>query len=417
MKRITLAAVGTRGDVQPMIALGRGLKAAGNDVTMIAGSNFAAWIAGHGLRFVPTVDMEALMSSEKGVAWSQASDDPLKQLRMMRALVDEHARTMTEPIHACAPSSDLLVSSFPVQALVQAAGEKTGVKHLNALLQPLHRTRSAAASLNPWWPWGDSVLNRWAGAVADRLIWWISAAVTNRYRTEVGLEPHTAATFGRVNRHAPAVLGFSRHVVPRPPDWPVGVEPTGYWFLDEAEGWIPPADLVAFLEAGAPPVYVGFGSVSGPGASGAFALIAEAARVAGRRVVIASGWGGRPEGGMPSHVYTIASAPHRWLLPRMAAVVHHGGAGTTAAGLRAGRPTMVVPHMSDQPYWGRRVFELGAGVKPVPRHKLTVATLAAGLEGLTGDRRLAERAGALGAAIESDRGIEAAVAAIGNVMS
>jgi UDP:flavonoid glycosyltransferase YjiC (YdhE family) len=415
--RVTIAAIGTRGDVQPMIALGKGLKAAGHDVAMIAGSNFGPWVSGHGLRFVPTVDMEALMSSEKGVAWSQGSDDPLKQLRMMRELMIEHGQGMIDPIHAAAASCDLLVSSFPAQPVVQAASEASGVPYVNAELQPLHPTRSGAAALNPLFPRGDSRVNRWMGRLADRMVWWIAAVTANGYRGRLGLPPHTSASFHRANRQARSIMGYSRHVVPPPPDWPAGAVVTGYWFLDEDEGWAPPDDLRRFLDAGPPPVYVGFGSVSHRDSSRTVDLIVEAARRSGQRALLAAGWGELGTASLPAEVHVIQGAPHRWLFPRMAGVVHHGGAGTTAAGLRAGRATFVVPHMSDQPYWGRRVFELGAGVKPVPRHKLTAGALAAAMARLAGDARIRDAADALGERIRAEHGVAAAVAAIGGVRS
>jgi UDP:flavonoid glycosyltransferase YjiC (YdhE family) len=295
--------------------------------------------------------------------------------------------------------------------LVQTASEKAGIPYVNALLQPQHPTCSGAASLTPVFPTRDSLVNRWAGALVDRVTWSIFAEATNRYRAQLRLAPHTSASFWRANHSARAVMGFSRHVVPSPPDWPREAAPTGYWFLDEALG-SPSETLAAFVEAGEAPVYIGFGSMSNRDPRRTLDLIIEAVRRARQRAVIAAGWGDLPTGSLSAEVLVVKSAPHNWLFPRVCAVVHHGGAGTTAAGLRAGRPTMVIPHMSDQPYWGRRVHELGVGVKPVPRHKLTVESLSAGLDQLARDARIHACAAALGRAIRTEPGVEAAVAAI-----
>jgi UDP:flavonoid glycosyltransferase YjiC (YdhE family) len=414
--RITIAALGTRGDVQPLIALGQGLRSAGHDVTMIAGSNFAGWVARHELRFVPSVDIEALMASEKGVAWSHSSDNPVKQVRMMRGLMNEYGQGMIDPIQTCAASAGLLISGFSAQSIVQTASEKSGVPCLNALLQPQYATRSGAASLTPVFPNRESIANRWLGTLAERIIWSVAAETTNRYRSQLGLPPHNSTTFRRANYRTPAVMGFSRHVVPPAPDWPKDAALTGYWFLDEETGWSPPKELTAFLAAGPPPVYIGFGSMSHRDPQKTLDLIVAAVKRSGQRAVVAAGWAGLPAGSHAPEVCVVKSAPHHWLFPQVSAVVHHGGAGTTAAGLRAGRPTLIIPHLGDQPYWGRRVYQLGAGVKPLPRHKLTLQTLASRLDQLTRDTRIRDAAAALGEKIRAERGVDAAVATIDRLL-
>lgn len=410
--RITMVALGTRGDVQPMIALGKGLSASGHDVSMIAGSNFASWVAAHRLHFIPSVDMEALMSSEKGVAWAQRSDSPITQLRMMRDLMNEAGQGMIDPIQAATASTDLLISSFSALSLVQTAGEKSGIPCINALLQPQHPTRSGAACLTPIFPRRESAANRWMGVLSERLIWWVVGAATNRYRAQLGLPRHDAVRSARANRALWALMGFSRLVVPPAPDWPPDAAVTGYWFLDEEEGWTPGAELRAFLAAGPAPVYLGFGSMSNREPEKTLDLILEAVRRSGLRAVVASGWSGGSGASLGPELCVVKSVPHHWLFPRVSAVAHHGGAGTTASGLRAGKPALVVPHMSDQPYWGRRVHELGVGVKPVPRHRLTVESLTSSLAQLTTDRKISDTAAELGERIRAEHGVEAAVVAV-----
>jgi sterol 3beta-glucosyltransferase len=207
-------------------------------------------------------------------------------------------------------------------------------------------------------------------------------------------------------------MGFSRHVVPPARDWPKGTTLTGFWFLDEDGKAPPPPALAAFLAAGPPPVYVGFGSMSNREPAKTLDLIVAAVRRTGQRAVVAAGWGDLRGEGLPPEVCVVKSTPHRWLFPQCSAVVHHGGAGTTAAGLHAGKPTLVVPHMADQPFWGRRVYELEVGVKPLPRHKLTVDRLAERLEKLVADGRIRDGAAALSEKLRAERGVEAAVKAI-----
>jgi UDP:flavonoid glycosyltransferase YjiC (YdhE family) len=409
-KRITVAALGSRGDVQPLLALSLGLRAAGHTVTVVAGSNFADWVAGHGLRLLPALDIEALLNTERGLAWTGSSESQFKQLRMMASLFDEHAEAMFAVLMQAAPDTDLYLSGLTSEPLVQTVSAQSGVPYLNAFLQPQLPTRSGAATMVPIVARGTSRLNVWVGHFALRLLWLVAAKPANRLRAQAGLPPHTAASYAAQQRGVPVVYGYSALVSPAPPDWPARATVTGYWFLEEDAGWPPPGTLMAFLAAGPPPVYIGFGSMSNRAPEKTLGLILEAVSQAGVRAIIGAGWGKLARGAsLPPHVHVIDSAPHGWLFPRVSAVVHHGGAGTTAAALRAGRPTMIIPHMADQPFWGRRVHELGVGVRPVPRHQLTVGRLARGLRQLAGDEAMRVKAAALGEKIQAERGVDRAV--------
>jgi UDP:flavonoid glycosyltransferase YjiC (YdhE family) len=408
--RITIVALGTRGDVQPMIALGKGLAAAGHQIRMIAGRNFADWVRSHGLDFVGSVDMEAVMSSEKGIAWAERSDNPRKQLQYMRELLHDYGDEMIQPIIDISGDADLLVSGFVSNPFVQAISEKYGIQQISALLQPYPPTSSGAASLTPIIKRGNSILNLCMGYLSERLLWTIHADTTNHMRRMLGLPPHTAASSTRALRSVPTIFGFSRYVIPPASDWGKHRHITGYWFLDEA--WQPPDGLVRFLEDGPSPVYIGFGSMSARHPQQTLELVFRALEHSGQRGVLARGWSRAESVNPPENIYVLDKAPHSCLFPRMAGIVHHGGAGTTAAGLRAGVPSFIIPHMADQPYWGRRVYELGIGVKPVPRHKLTVDTLADGIRQLVDDRQMREAAASLGEKIRSENGVENAVQVI-----
>ncbi len=164
-----------------------------------------------------------------------------------------------------------------------------------------------------------------------------------------------------------------------------------------------------FLDAGDPPVYVGFGSMSGRDPQHLTKLVIDALQQAGVRGLIATGWGGLTAADLPETIFKIDSVPHDWLFPRVAAVVHHGGAGTTAAGLRAGRPTVICPFIVDQPFWGRRVHELGAGAAPIPQKQLTAENLAAAIREVTSDPTIHRKAEVLGEQIRQEDGIGIAV--------
>jgi sterol 3beta-glucosyltransferase len=210
----------------------------------------------------------------------------------------------------------------------------------------------------------------------------------------------------------PVLYAFSPLVVPKPPDWNASIRLTGYWVLPADAAWRPPAALDAFLGAGPAPVYIGFGSMTPTRADRLTAIAVDALAAAGQRGVLLGGWGAFGEGDLPSTVIAVRDVPHEWLLPRMRAIVHHGGAGTTGAALRAGVPSIVVPLGFDQPFWGRRVYALGVGPRPISRRRLTAAWLAQAIQTATTDGAMRARAADLGTALRAEHGVEVAVAEI-----
>lgn len=217
---------------------------------------------------------------------------------------------------------------------------------------------------------------------------------------------------------APFILCYSPHVVPPAPDWPPNVQTTGYLFLDEKADpvWQPPDRLRSFLQAGkergASTISIGFGSMTGEAGVRMSQLVVDAVQRSGVRAVLLSGWSGLGNAALPESILRLDAVPHGWLFPRMAAVVHHGGAGSTAASLRAGAPTIIVPHMADQPFWGGRVHALGVGPKPIPRPKLTADRLAHAIHQAVTDPHMAERARQISAQLQAEDGLGNAIAAV-----
>lgn len=208
----------------------------------------------------------------------------------------------------------------------------------------------------------------------------------------------------------PVLHGFSEHVVSQPSDWPKTSRTTGYWFLDQNDNWAPTPKLKTFLEAGPPPVYVGFGSMAGRSPERLGNIVIKALQDAGVRGIISTGWGGLKTNTLPETILQIDHAPHAWLFQRMAAVVHHGGAGTTAAALRAGKPSVIVPFFGDQPFWGWRVHALGAGSRPIPQKKLTVEKLSIAIKDVMSSPHIRRKAEELGENIRNEDGIGNAIA-------
>jgi sterol 3beta-glucosyltransferase len=198
-------------------------------------------------------------------------------------------------------------------------------------------------------------------------------------------------------------------LLPVPDDFPPHVHVTGSWFLGGSADWKPPPGLASFLESGPPPIYIGFGSMGDRRAQERTEAILEAVQRARQRAIVATGWGGVREIEAGPAIYFAEEAPHDWLFPQTAAVVHHGGAGTTAAGLRAGKPSIVCPFLGDQPFWGMVVHRQGLGPRPIPQKRLTAARLAAALAEVAEQREMRARAEEMGEKMRAEDGVARAV--------
>jgi sterol 3beta-glucosyltransferase len=289
-------------------------------------------------------------------------------------------------------------------------GEKRRLPMIQAYMFPLTPTHAYASPLLSR-SLSIGLLNRLSFHVMRQMLWMTTNATDAETRRSLGLPSASIlGPFGALKRRrVPVLYGYSRHVLPRPDDWDERTQVTGYWFLDPPSEWQPPADLTAFLQAGSPPIYIGFGSMGSEKPEQTTALLLDALVRTGQRALLVSGWGGLSRVELPSNVYMLTSVPHTWLFPRMAAVVHHGGAGTTAAGLRAGVPSLIVPHFGDQAFWGQRVAERGVGPAPIPRRRLTAERLAEAIERMITDTAMRQRAAELGVHIRAEGGIGRAV--------
>jgi sterol 3beta-glucosyltransferase len=212
---------------------------------------------------------------------------------------------------------------------------------------------------------------------------------------------HPASFYQILN--ATTLLGaYSSKVIPQPPDWRESVHITGYWLPDARMEWQPSPELMAFLDAGDPPVYIGFGSMAGEHPEHLAKVVLEAIAKSGQRGLMLTGWGGLHADLIPDNVFMADSAPHSWLFPRMAAVVHHGGAGTTGEGLRAGVPAVIVHFAFDQPFWGARIKAMGLGPDPIPQKNLNADRLANAIRIAVTDAGMNQRAKSYGETIRGE---------------
>lgn len=379
--QITMLTTGTRGDTQPYIALGVELQRLGYQVRVTGDSAFSDLVIGHGLKFVPLAGDVAQVATSDLANDARNADNPLKFVRSLRneklsALLTELTRSLYD---ACL-GSDAIVY-HPGAAIGYFAAREMGIPSFLAAPFPMAPTREYPSLLFYNGLRLGGAYNKLTHRLFEAGFWWVvRGQVKQFWKARFGRLPTAFGNpFPRQRTAAqPTLIGCSEHVFSSAPDWPDHVYNTGFWFLDASVNWQPPPALSAFLEAGDPPVYVGFGSIGDPQQKEATTrLVIDALRQAGRRGVLATGWHGMTHiEDVGSEIHILEGAPHDWLFPRMAAVVHHGGAGTTAAGLRAGVPAVIVPHGNDQFAWGRRVYELGVGAKPISRKQLTAGKLA-----------------------------------------
>ncbi|MCP4420649.1 MAG: glycosyltransferase family 1 protein [Chloroflexi bacterium] len=405
---ITILALGSYGDVLPIAILGQGLKAAGHQVRVATFENFETMVAQHGLDFHPIRgDSQAILNAGGGRVLTESGQNIIRAwwaaMQSFGVLAEGIAHDLSSP---ALWKTDLIINQMPGGLYGYDLAEKIGVPMVMAAVMPLTRTRHfpmlAFPPLFARFPGYNVISYR----IFEQLMWQWFRPTINRWRKEtLGLPKQSfGGNFGKAGTaHIPILNGFSCHVVPRPADWGDGVYVTGYWFPEE-ESWQPPHDLQTFIEASSPPVFIGFGSMSVRDVEGTTAVILEALKQSELRAVLHAGWAGIGNDDLPDNVFKIDYAPYSWLFPQMAAVVHHGGSGTAAFGFRAGVPSIIVPFLFDQFFWGERVFRLGVGPKPTPFRKLSASRLAEALMFATTDSSIRERAFVLGEKIRAENG-------------
>ena len=388
--RVLIVTAGSHGDVAPFTGLGRRLQQAGHHVALAAHARFADLVRGCGLehRVLPGDPVELVRART-------AAPSPDAAGAVFAAFLDELGDGV---LAAAAAGTDVLLTAFGPAPLSRLVAEGLGLPSLGVYLAPGVPTREfalpGAAGAGGAPPADALAAGRELLARADAL----HVDVLRRLRARLDLPgagpPGPPDTW-------PICHGYSPAVLPRPADWPARVLVGGYWWPATAPGWRPPRELVDFLDAGPPPVFVGFGSMT-PDRERLDEVVRDAVGRAGVRAVVQAGWAGLGPAG--DDILVVGDVPHEWLFPRTAAVVHHAGAGTTGAGLRAGVPAVAVPLLVDQPFWADRLHRLGVAPHPVPLSGLTAATLAEAVRSCLDRPAHRDRARALAARVRADDG-------------
>jgi sterol 3beta-glucosyltransferase len=379
-------------------------------VRVAAPHAFESFVTQHGLSFAPLPgDPQAISRA----LVDSAGRNPWRIYRELYRQAMPLAKDVFDSLVALCGDTDLIIHSFLLMIGAHTLARQAGVRDVSAQLLPLFGPTGAFSSpMFPGLALGPA-LNRLTHHFFAQAFWWGNRAGYGQLRREYPqLPPELHWPFSGDAR-TPLVYAFSRHVVPPPAEWQGRAHLTGYWFLEADENWQPPAALLRFLEGGPPPVCVGFSSVVTRDAQRLAEITLAALRRTGQRGVLLGGWAELQLNDQSKDVFVLDSAPHDWLFPRVALIVHHGGAGTTAAGLRAGVPNIITPFTTDQPFWAWRVQQLGVGPKPIPQSTLTADNLAAAIDRALHDTDMRQRAAQLGERIRAEDGVGEAVKVIG----
>ncbi|WP_165422977.1 glycosyltransferase [Ktedonosporobacter rubrisoli] len=411
VKHIRLLALGSQGDVQPYVALGLGLQQAGFDVSLGTTAEFRPFVEAWGLPCVTTplklfsVIKQDTMNEDK--ATTSLHKHRLKEQRRAQKIFLQLVRDIVPEL---ARGADLLLYSFSTFLAAPHVAEKLGIPALLAAFQPVMiptatfpSNRAPALPLGGWY-------NRLTYSWSERLTWLFVQHSLNAWRREklhlpnLDMQGFLAPLHGKAQ---PILFGLSPTIVPRPSDWGEHIHLTGYWFLPPASAFQPSAELSAFLQAGTPPISIGFGSMRSLYSHAMLDLLKAAIKQAGVRAILIANRKHLPSTNLPEQIFLVDHIPHDWLFPRVAAAVHHGGAGTTGATLRAGIPTIVLPYLSgiDQAFWGKRVAELGVGPAPIPFSQLTADSLAQAIRQAISDEAMRKKAAWIGEQLRAENGV------------
>lgn len=400
---ITILCSGSRGDFQPYIALAQELKKLGKDVRITASKSFEGFIKSYGIDVYPiSADIETLKVDPKLLKDAASSDNPLKMLLTFNKM-KEYGIYMVNDFYSACEGSELIIY-HPGCTIGYFAAQKFRIPSVLASPFPMHKTKEYLSVVMYGKAKSNALTKKISYAMIQGMLWMASkSSVKGFWKKNFGETPDNfGCPFERhTDKKHPAIISCSNFVFKRPDDWNENIHQYGYWFVEEPCQYTPTGELATFLKAGEKPVYIGFGSMTSIEKHEGLAEIAvEAIVKSGKRGIICGM--GKPAN-LPKNIIAIDSIPHSWLFEMVSAVCHHGGAGTTAAGFKAGIPSIIVPFSNDQFAWAHRAYDLGVGAKPIPKKDLSSDKLADAIKFALTDK-IVTNARTLGKKIAAENG-------------
>jgi len=414
--KIGIQTWGSDGDILPFLALAIGLRQSGHKVTVVYTSvdnkNYLNVAAPHEIATIRVVDR----FEEDGAELFRkitATRNPLEQLTLV---LENYFVPAIDDMYAAAQKlcrENDLVIGHAIHYPLATAAEKANCPRVAVTLCPMTIETSQVSpfdtNLGKWlnsllWKWGDRLVRQKIYGPADAL------------RQREGLPPFTYLQDDLYVTKKLTLIAASTVLCPRQPDWGEHIRVCG--FLNPpatTDDWELPQDLQRFLESGPPPVYFTFGSCTQFAPEGTTRLFLECAKRAGVRAIIQSNWDGFSLSEEDPDIYRVQSIPHEHVFPHCAMIVHHGGAGTTHASLRAGKPSVVVAHAYDQPFWGRRLMKLGVAGNVLSRRRVTAEALAKMIRSVQRSPQMSSAAQEASELMERESGVDTAVTLINQI--
>ena len=407
--KIKLLTTGTRGDVQPFIALGLRLQKSGHDVVICTSQDFEGFVRTHDVGFAPIrASMMKLAQSKEGKR--MLGSNPYEIMKQIKKTIHPMMKQMLDDLWAASQDSDCLIyhpKAFAGYDIAQKLNIPVFAAHPIPIIAP------TGNFTNPILPF--SIRNHWLNEKSyqlNRLMLFSFKNLINTWRSEtLNLPPRSVFNNDLClnGRDIPVLYGCSPSIMPYDPKWKDRVCMEGFWFLEE-NAWDPPKELEAFLAAGSPPIVISYSSMPLKHPDKVLEMIKQALQRTGQRGIILIGWSGMDVfDKTDDHILCIQEAPHTWLFPRAAGVIHHGGAGTTAAVLKAGKPMTISPFSADQPFWAKRMYGLGVSTRPLREKEMSVDTFAERIVALTSNTKLEANSMALSEKIQEEMGVDRAV--------
>jgi len=411
--KITLLTYGSQGDVAPFAALGQGLVQAGHQVTLAGPERFNFLVNKDLINFRafpgnPHQMVEDLVDRAGSSWW--------RMVRSMSSFVLPLGLEVSQIARNACQDADLIVHSFLLTNTGYEIAREKNIPDISAQTFPVFTSTSDfPAPAAPDLPLGG-FYRKLTHDLVTQTFWQGSRIIYNSLKkNHQELPPLTDWPFNPRNHwQTPILYAFSPQVIPRPADWREGVHITGYWFSDHASTWKPDDRLVEFLEQGSAPIAVVFGSTSTRKLKGIYHKVFEALKITNQRGIII---GQKPEElDSPEIYWQEGPIPYEWLFKRSTAVIHHGGAGTTGKALRAGLPSIILPFTSDQPFWGRQIYKLGAGPKPIPPKRISTVKLEVAIDSAINDHEMKKRVMKIGENIHREDGVAQAIRIMDNLV-